>query len=89
MERVTVAKAGAAARWATVEQDQQEMTKMTDAKEAALLEGLKQAGKRMTAEDVKQQKISFIMGSLSNDSEITRDRVEAELNKMAGTPSET
>ena len=62
---------------------------MTDAKEAALLEGLKQAGKRMTAEDVKQQKISFIMGSLSNDSEITRDRVEAELNKMAGTPSET
>ena len=44
----------------------------------------------MTADGVRRQKVvSFIMGSLSHDSTITRDRVEAELDKLAGAPSES
>ena len=58
--------------------------------DAALLEALKQAaGRQMTADGVRRQKVSFIMGSLSHDSTITRDRVEAELDKLAGAPSES
>ena len=60
---------------------------MADIQEAELLEKLKQAGQQMTADGVRQQKISFIMGSLSEDSPITRDRVENELDKLAKTPS--
>lgn len=60
---------------------------MADTQEETLLENLKQAGQQMTADGVRQQKISFIMGSLSEDSPITRDRVEDELDKLAGTPS--
>ena len=47
-----------------------------------LLEDLKLAGQRMTAEEVQLQKISFIMGSLSESSGITREFVEAELNRL-------
>ena len=50
-----------------------------------VLEDLKQAGQQMTAEEVQQQKISFIMGSLSENSGITRDFVEAELNRLNHT----
>ena len=60
---------------------------MADTQEETLLENLKQAGQQMTADGVRQQKISFIMGSLSEDSPITRDRVEDELDKLARTPS--
>ena len=60
---------------------------MADIQEAELLEMLKQAGQQMTADGVRQQKISFIMGSLSEDSPITRDRVENELDKLVKTLS--
>lgn len=53
---------------------------------ASLLKALKRAGERMTAEEVRKQKISFIMGSLGENSTLTRERVEAELNKLAGLP---
>lgn len=35
------------------------------------------AGKRMTPEEIRQQKISFVMGMLPHDSETTREEVEA------------
>lgn len=50
-----------------------------------LLAALKKAaGKLLSAEQVRLQKISFIMGSLSDNSTITRDFVENQLNKING-----
>ena len=57
-------------------------TMKTDANLLKTLE--KSAGKTMTGKEIQQQKISFIMGSLKDDSTITRERVEAELNKRSG-----
>ena len=64
---------------------------MKDARtDDALLEALKQAAEReMTADEIHNQKVSFIIGSSGADSKITRELVEAELAKMAGTPSES
>ena len=59
---------------------------MGKVKERDILEQLKEAGQNMTADDLREQKISFIMGSLSENSEITREEVEAALNKSAGEP---
>lgn len=39
---------------------------------------------KLSAQELRAQKISFIMGSLSNDSKITRDRVEEELDRLEG-----
>ena len=65
------------------------MTEMEDAqKNTELLESLKQAGQEMTSEGVREQKVSFVMGSLSEDSEITRELVKSELDKLAGQRSE-
>ncbi|MFT7594076.1 MAG: hypothetical protein ACI8R4_001394, partial [Paracoccaceae bacterium] len=51
----------------------------------ALLAALKKAaGRRLSAEQLHRQKISFIMGSLNDESTITRDRIEEELNKLVG-----
>ena len=53
----------------------------------ALLEALKQAaGREMTADEVHNQKVSFIMGASGADSKITREAVEAQLARMAGKP---
>ena len=49
-----------------------------------LFEALRQAGQEMTEEDVRQQKISFIMGMSSCDSKITREEVAAHIDRMAG-----
>lgn len=50
-----------------------------------LLSALKKsAGKSLSAEQLRRQKVSFIMGSLKNDSTITRDFVESELKKIEG-----
>ncbi len=54
----------------------------------SLLEALrKSAGKRLTAEQLRKQKVSFIMGSLKSDSSITREFVEKELKKLDGEPA--
>jgi len=59
-------------------------TMKTDEK---LLKALKKsAQKMMTGKEIHEQKISFIIGSSKNDSAITRERVEAELNKLSGLP---
>ena len=52
-----------------------------------LLEALRKAGQEMTEEQVREQKISFIMGTLGSDSKITRAEVEAQLDRMAGKRS--
>ena len=52
-----------------------------------LLEALRKAGQEMTEEQVREQKISFIMGTLGSDSKITREEVEAQLDRMAGRRS--
>lgn len=50
-----------------------------------LLDRLKQAAHtQLSAQQLRLQKISFIMGSLGDDSTITRERVERELNKFEG-----
>jgi len=50
-----------------------------------LLERLRRAaGSQLTHEQLKRQKVSFIMGSLGSDSSITRERIEQELNKLDG-----
>lgn len=51
-----------------------------------LFEALRQAGREMTEEDVRQQKISFIMGMSNFDSKITREEVAAHIDRMAGRP---
>ena len=57
---------------------------MKDQRTDALFEALRQAGQEMTEEDVRQQKISFIMGTVSFDSKITREEVAAHIDRMAG-----
>lgn len=52
-----------------------------------VLEKLRKAGENMTEEEVRAQKISFIMGTLSSNSKITREEVAAHLDKMAGRRS--
>lgn len=49
-----------------------------------VLEELRKAGQNMTEEQVRAQKISFIMGTLSSKSTITREEVAAYLDRMAG-----
>lgn len=50
-----------------------------------LLDALKQAaGKKLTAEQLRRQKVSFIMGSLKQDSTITREFVESQLKQSEG-----
>lgn len=50
-----------------------------------LIEALRRsAGQEMTEEEIRQQKISFIMGTSSFDSKITREEVAACLDRMAG-----
>lgn len=50
-----------------------------------LLEALKEAaGRKLTAAQMRAQKISFILGTLSEDSTITRENVEAELDRISG-----
>jgi hypothetical protein len=43
------------------------------------------AGRKLSAEKMRRQKISFIMGTLGQESTVTRDRVEEELKKMEGS----
>jgi hypothetical protein len=58
-------------------------TQKTDPK---LLNALKAAaGRKLSAEKMRRQKISFIMGTLGQESTVTRDRVEEELKKMEGS----
>lgn len=53
-----------------------------------LLTALSEAAKRpLTPEQVHRQKVSFIMGSLGEDSTITRARVEEVLQKLEGLPA--
>lgn len=53
--------------------------------ERTLLDRLSAAAHvKLSAEQLRAQKVSFIMGSLSDDSKITRDRVEEELNRLEG-----
>lgn len=52
-----------------------------------VLEKLRKAGENMTEEEVRAQKISLIMGTLSSNSTITREEVTAHLDKMAGRRS--
>ena len=64
---------------------------MTDllAEENEILEALKKAGENMTPAQKRQQEISFVMGMRDSDSTITREFVEAELDKLYGKPAET
>jgi len=51
----------------------------------SLLEALREAAKRpMNAEELHLQRVSFIMGSLSADSTISREEVEDILAKHEG-----
>ena len=53
--------------------------------DVTLLERLSAAAHmKLSAQQLRAQKISFIMGSLSDDSKITRDRVEEELDRLEG-----
>jgi hypothetical protein len=50
-----------------------------------LLEALSAAAKRpITAEELRRQKVDYIVSSLSDDHTITADRVEQELQKLHG-----
>lgn len=42
------------------------------------------AGKPMTREMIRRQKVSFILGTLGDDSTITRKQIEAYLDKQEG-----
>lgn len=59
---------------------------MTDLKtRETLLEALREAAKRpMNEEELRRQRVSFIMGTLNMDSTITRDQVEDILARHEG-----
>jgi hypothetical protein len=44
----------------------------------------KAAKRRLSPEELRRQKVSFILGSLGEESTITRERVERELDKLEG-----
>ena len=46
------------------------------------------AGRPMTAEQIRQQKVSFILGTLGSDSSMTRKQVEDRLAKYEGELSD-
>lgn len=51
----------------------------------ALLDTLRQASQhRPSADDIRKQRVSFIMGSLKPDSTVSRERVEQVLDKHEG-----
>jgi hypothetical protein len=51
----------------------------------ALLEALERAAKTaLTADEIEQQRVSFIMGSLSADSSVTREQVKEYLAQQKG-----
>ena len=47
----------------------------------------KAAGREMSADKIREQKISFIMGTLSKNNTITRKEVEEMIDKKAGISS--
>ena len=50
-----------------------------------MIEALRRSAEQeMTEEEVRRQKISFIMGTVSFDSKITREEVAAHIDRMAG-----
>lgn len=54
----------------------------------ALLSKLKEsASKTLTAEDILKQRISYVMGTLKDDSPVTRAKVEAVLSSQVGEKS--
>jgi hypothetical protein len=56
--------------------------------EPKLLAALTAAAQRsLTAEQVHNQKVSFIMGSLGDESTVTRARVEEVLRNLEGVPA--
>jgi hypothetical protein len=56
--------------------------------EPKLLAALTAAAQRsLTAEQVHNQKVSFIMGSLGEESTVTRARVEEVLRNLEGVPA--
>jgi len=57
-------------------------------KENKILEELKKACENMTPAQKRQQEISFIIGMRDSNSTITREHVEAELDKLYGRPAE-
>ena len=53
--------------------------------DAALLAKLAEAAKRpMSKEELRAQKISFVVGSLSKDSTVTRKQIEEALRNAEG-----
>ncbi|MBY5349569.1 hypothetical protein GUK30_14095 [Rhizobium leguminosarum] len=62
---------------------------MTDLKtDAALLKNLRTAASRkLTAEELYKQRVSFIMGSLSDSSTVTRAQVTKALADIEGRKS--
>lgn len=51
----------------------------------ALLEAIRKASvTELTADEVRRQRVSFVMGTLKDQSSITRDRVEEVLAKQDG-----
>jgi molecular chaperone DnaK (HSP70) len=52
----------------------------------SLLKALKQAAEaKLTSEEIRKQRVSFIMGSLDDESTITRQQVERILAEREGT----
>lgn len=60
------------------------MTKDADAKEALVGALMKAATLHLSADEVHKQRVSFVMGSTSEKSGITRAFVEEVLAKQAG-----
>lgn len=50
----------------------------------AILEDLKEKGKRMTAEDIRKQKIGFIWGMLPHTNKMTEEEIADKLDRLEG-----
>lgn len=54
----------------------------------ALLEKLSAATKRILSDqEIREQRISFIMGAVDEDSTITRDQIQKVIQKLEGEPA--
>ncbi len=52
--------------------------------DARLIERLKKSGQYVTSEQLRRQRVSYIMGSLPKDSTITRGQIEKILDENEG-----
>lgn len=60
------------------------MPEQTKADAALILRLMEAAKRRMSPEEAREQRLSFVLGNLPFDSDVTREEVEAAIKRYEG-----